>query len=66
MINMFADLKSEKLQDTGLFKMLVSGDSIRAERKYGQPFTFQNHAKLIFSCNDIPQSDDTGYALSGG
>lgn len=62
MINTFADLKSEKLQDTGPFKMLVSGDWIKAERKYGQPFSFQNHAKLIFSCNNIPQSGDEGYA----
>jgi P4 family phage/plasmid primase-like protien len=62
MINTFADLRKDKLQDTGPFKMLVSGDWIRAERKYGQPFTFQNHAKLIFSCNTIPQSEDEGYA----
>jgi putative DNA primase/helicase len=62
MINTFADLRKDKLQDTGPFKMLVSGDWVRAERKYGQPFTFQNHAKLIFSCNTIPQSEDEGYA----
>jgi len=62
MINTFADLKSEKLQDTGPFKMLVSGDSIRAEKKYGIPFNFENYAKLIFSCNNIPQSGDEGYA----
>jgi P4 family phage/plasmid primase-like protien len=62
MVNTFADLKAEKLKDTGPFKMLVSGDWCRAERKYGQPFHFQNRAKLIFSCNTIPQSNDTGYA----
>jgi P4 family phage/plasmid primase-like protien len=62
MINTFADLRSEKLYDTGPFKMLVSGDSIRAEKKYGLPFSFKNYAKLIFSCNDIPQSEDKGYA----
>ena len=62
MVNTFADLRSEKLHNTGPFKMIVLGDSIRAERKYYQPFSFQNHAKLLFSCNDIPQSDDTGYA----
>jgi putative DNA primase/helicase len=62
MVNTFADLKTEKLRDTGPFKMLVSGDWFRAERKYGQPYNFQSRAKLIFSCNTIPQSTDEGYA----
>lgn len=38
--------------------MIVSGDSITAERKFSQPFTFRNYAKLIFSANEIPESDD--------
>jgi putative DNA primase/helicase len=60
--NICADLKSEKLTNTGVFKMLVSGDVIRAQRKHGQPFDFSNYAKLIYSANQIPQSDDTTYA----
>jgi putative DNA primase/helicase len=45
-----------------MFKTLVSGDSVRAQRKYGQPFTFRNRAKLIFSTNKIPESDDKSHA----
>ena len=60
--NTFADLKSQKLLVTGNFKTLVSGDSVRAQRKYGQPFNFRNGAKLIFSSNKIPDSDDKSYA----
>src|SRR5262249_13715351 len=44
------------------FKTLVSGDTIRAQRKYGQPFSFRNRAKLIFSTNKIPESNDKSYA----
>jgi P4 family phage/plasmid primase-like protien len=62
LVNTFADLKKEKLKDTGPFKMIVSGDTIRGEKKGKQAFNFKNFAKLIFSCNDIPESDDTGYA----
>ncbi len=62
LVNTFADLKSDKLKNTGPFKMLVSGDTIRAEKKGKQAFNFTNFAKLIFSCNDIPESDDRGYA----
>jgi putative DNA primase/helicase len=40
--NTFADLKSLKLSETGNFKMLVSGDSITAERKFEHPFSFRN------------------------
>jgi putative DNA primase/helicase len=60
--NFCADLKAEKLTNTGTFKMLVSGDTIRAQKKYGQPFDFRNIAKLIFSANEIPESDDQTYA----
>jgi P4 family phage/plasmid primase-like protien len=62
MVNTFADLKSEKVANTGMFKTLVSEDTIRAHRKYGQPFSFRNYAKLIFSANKIPESDDKSYA----
>jgi phage/plasmid-associated DNA primase len=62
MVNTFADLKAEKLAMTGMFKTLVSGDTVRAQRKYGHPFSFRNYAKLIFSANKIPDSDDKTHA----
>jgi phage/plasmid-associated DNA primase len=62
LVNVFADLKASKPSSTGNFKTLVSGDSVRAQRKYGQPLSFRNHAKLIFSANRIPDSDDTSHA----
>jgi len=61
-VNTFADLKSQKLLTTGNFKTLVSGDSVRAQEKYGKPFSYRNYAKLIFSTNKIPDSDDKSYA----
>jgi P4 family phage/plasmid primase-like protien len=61
--NTFADLKTDKLKSTGNFKMLVSGDFIRAQKKFRDPFDFKNYAKLIFSANEIPQSDDKTYAF---
>lgn len=56
--NICGDLQSKKLSHTGNFKMLASGDIIRAQRKYGRPFDFSSHAKLIYSTNEIPESDD--------
>jgi P4 family phage/plasmid primase-like protien len=60
--NIFADLKNDKLTNTGVFKMLVSGDPMKAEKKHCQPFDFENYAKLFFSANEIPQSEDKSYA----
>ena len=62
MVNTFADLKQSTLKSAGNFKMLVSGDSIRAQHKFQQPFSFRNYAKLIFSANKIPESEDQTYA----
>lgn len=62
LVNTFADLPAHKLSSTGTFKTLVSGDSIRAQFKYGQPFSLINKAKLIYSANKIPDSDDTSHA----
>jgi putative DNA primase/helicase len=62
MVNTFADLKQIKLASAGTFKMLVSGDPVRAQNKYEHPFSFSNYAKLLFSANKIPESDDDSYA----
>jgi P4 family phage/plasmid primase-like protien len=62
LVNVFADLNAVKLSSTGNFKTLVSGDSIRAQHKYDQPFSFRNQAKFVFSANRIPDSDDTSHA----
>jgi phage/plasmid-associated DNA primase len=52
----------EKLKSTGNFKMLVSGDPIRAQNKFQHPFSFRNYAKLIFSANKIPEAEEQQYA----
>lgn len=62
MTNLVADLSAQKISNTGRFKELVSGDLIRAQRKHQQPFQFHNQAKMIFSTNNIPPSDDQTHA----
>jgi putative DNA primase/helicase len=61
--NIFADLKSLRLQETGYFKMIVSGDSLSGEKKFKDAFGFRNRAKLWFSANEIPESDDKSDAF---
>lgn len=58
MLNTFADIPKKELTDTGIFKALVAGDEMIAERKGQQPFSFTNYAKLIFSANQLPETED--------
>ncbi len=63
LVNMFADLPSRALKETSLFKMLTGEDLIPAERKFKDQFFFTNHAKQMFSCNQIPRSPDDSDAF---
>ncbi len=56
--NLCADIPSGALKDTGAFKALTGGDLVYAERKFQQPYEFTNFAKLIFSANRVPLSED--------
>lgn len=61
--NIFADLESKALNSTGYFKGLTGGDYLTCDRKFRDSFDFKNHAKLLFSCNQIPESDDQSDAF---
>lgn len=58
LLNAFADISHKAVENSGLFKAIVSGDSIDAERKGKDPFYFNPFAKLLFSANDLPGSTD--------
>jgi putative DNA primase/helicase len=58
--NLFADLPPYALRSTSRFKLLTGEDLIGADKKFKEPFTYTNHAKLIFSANKLPETyDDT-------
>jgi putative DNA primase/helicase len=56
--NIFADLPSNPLRYTSVFKALTGGDKVRAEKKFGATFYFINGAKLVFSANELPEVND--------
>lgn len=62
--NIGDDISDDFIQDTSLFKKIVSGDRIQAEFKGATPFEFNPYAKLIFSANSIPRmKDKTGAVI---
>jgi len=59
--NIGDDIGDEFIPNAAIFKKLVTGDRVSAERKGQNPFEFNNYAKLLFSANNIPRiKDKTG------
>jgi putative DNA primase/helicase len=57
--NLCGDLDARALGRSDLFKQIVGGvDTISAQRKYGHPFEFVPHARLVFSANEAPGTSD--------
>ena len=54
--NIFADLPSENIRDTGTFKAITGEDYISAQHKFKEYFSFKPFARLLFSCNTVPKS----------
>lgn len=57
-VNLFADIDARHITTTGILKMLTGGDTIMAEKKNENGFSFVNHAKLLFSANTLPTFTD--------
>jgi len=61
--NLYADIPSTPMRHVGVFKMLTGGDTMGAEKKYQDTFSFNNHARLIFSSNKPPRVDEDTLAF---
>jgi len=61
--NICADLPSRGLTRTSMFKALTGGDKVRAQFKHANAFSFENSAKLFFSMNQVPLTDDDSDAF---
>jgi len=57
------DLPNKELNGTGTFKMLTGRGRIDADVKFKEGFEFRNHAKLIFTANELPKTTDTTEAF---
>jgi P4 family phage/plasmid primase-like protien len=61
--NIFGDLPAKAFQDVGKIKELTGGDTIEANQKFKEYIKFKNHAKLISSCNEVPETPDQSDAF---
>ncbi len=60
--NLCGDIDTRAIRQSSTFKEITGGDTIAAERKFGQPFSFRPFALLIFSANEAPFSADQSEA----
>jgi putative DNA primase/helicase len=56
--NIFPDIPSITLKNTGIFKALTGEDDIMVDRKFKDFIPLKNYAKLIFSTNKLPITTD--------
>lgn len=60
--NFYDELESKALENTGIFKQIVSGDAIKAEEKNKAPFSFRPFCRLVFATNQMPRANDRSQA----
>lgn len=66
LVGKFLNLSNEeesKYMKSDKFKALVTGDSMTAERKFGDPFEFSPQVKLVFSTNEMPTFDGVNHGI---
>ena len=63
MANISGDLDNSALNHTGSFKTLTGRDLISAARKFLNRVKFTNYAKMIFACNELPETKDLSHAF---
>lgn len=61
--NIGDDIGDEFIANPAIFKKVVSGNRVNAERKGQDPFDFNSYAKQLFSANDVPRIKDKGGAV---
>lgn len=61
--NIFGDLSKKAIEDSGIIKQLTGNDIIPCERKFKESFPFSNYAKIIASCNEVPETPDMSDAF---
>lgn len=61
--NINSDIEGSEIKHVSTFKKLTGGDPIRVEPKGETPFEIENHAKLMFAANSIPEVDTDDLAF---
>jgi len=62
--NIGDDISSKYLENSSVFKKVVTGESFMVRRIYGEPFELESYATQIFCANELPQVHDKSDGFS--
>lgn len=62
--NIGDDISDKYINDSSIFKKLVSGEEITVEKKNESPYKIRNYATLLYAMNELPQARDKSYGFS--
>ncbi|MBA7716564.1 hypothetical protein ES703_125638 [subsurface metagenome] len=63
MLNISGEMDYTIIKRTGRMKKCTGEDLIYCERKFKEPFSFVNYAKMVFVTNQVPLTTDKTYAF---
>lgn len=64
LLNMTEETPNRALVESSVFKLITGGGAISARPLYANPYTYKTKCKLVFACNEMPQTQDTTYGLT--
>ncbi len=62
-LNLCGELDNNIIRNTAILKQITGNDLINGERKFKDPFSFVNYAKVIITTNSIPETLDRSTAF---
>ena len=62
LVNIYADIVSDAIDNINSMKPIVSGDTINAEFKYHTAHPFVNFARMFFSANELPEIEEKTFS----
>lgn len=63
LFNISGETPRKGFEESAGIKELIGGDHVTARELYGTPYTFQNRAKIVFACNEIPRTVDNTHGF---
>jgi putative DNA primase/helicase len=62
--NIGDDISAKYMDNSSVFKKVVTGESFVVQRKYAQPFELESYATQIFCANELPRVQDKSDGFS--
>ena len=63
LFNIASEMSHRDMRDTDIFKRLTEGGVVDVKQMWYQPYLMENRTKLIFACNNIPDTTDQSYGF---